>query len=251
MKPTGRSPILVVGDSIAFARRYKAQLLPEAWPFLLREKVGGNLLLRADGGATSTAVVEQVEMMLNYFAAPAGEERTFGWAIVQMGIVDCCPRALPLWLSRLVDRVPGGGRLVARSVLPAIKATGLRGRPWISGPRFQHNLEKILRRLEKLADRVAVLAIAPPIKFLVENAPGVGERVEQYNALLAQGVGRLAGLRPGFVQYCNPWDEPGVRAAGHRIEDLLLEDGHHLSAAGHAWVARRLAGTMAEHAPAG
>lgn len=213
---------VVLADSVAMSRSSAGQVLWDAWPQILYQRgVLGLTWVRARGAATSSDVLAEARLLGGYL----GPQPAFDVALLQVGIVDCCPRPLPRRVQDLVDRAPertGLSRWVRNSYPVLLR---LRARPWVAPPRYQRNVEAIVGEVLPFCSRVVLLETLAPGPGLIEKVGDFTGAVRQYNDIL-RGVASTLAERVKSLDL-------QAQAGPH----VLLPDGHHLTSAGHAEVA--------------
>lgn len=222
--------ILVLGDSLAFPRHTKGQSLEHAWPDLVANRIPGSVLWQRARAANMSSGVLDEARELNFFF---GDTVPFDVVVVQVGIVDCCPRPVPASVLRFLRGFTAGVRIAAMIDKHHGFLVRLRARPWIAAPVFAANVAGAVAALRKLAPRLILLAIAPPRHHLLENAPGVEGQVRLYNQVLR----RVVEQHPRGTLFVDPYSDSNP-------DLLVLADGHHLTAKGHASVASALVAAL-------
>lgn len=246
--------VVVIGNSCVFLTVPAAYGLDDdPYPGWLRE------LLHERGVEATVAVHSQwhttVTEALPRFETWVRDELP-DVVVMNFGIVDAQARVLPTWLLRnTMTWLPGSGALAyryRRRVVPLLRP---RVRAWQRfwagrvGPRWSRVrpsvFERAMARMLHLCVRqcnahVIVLDIDRTNDVLLSWMPGLQERVDRYNEILAKVVaaepnGRATLLRTSEVVAADP--------------DRLLPDGIHRSADGHRLVAARLADEIVRLGP--
>ena len=210
--------ILVLGDSLPFGRPNHGICRDKTWPYLLRRELNAHLCMRARGGATSIDVLGEANSLASYWFGSL-QARRFDVALVQVGIVDACPRLVPRSLYSYASRIPGFPRLGRSKRLHQIV-----GRPWVSSKRFIQAIDKIDSLLNKLADRVVFIEIAMPDHYLRLNVGDFSGVISLRNSLMLSSISES--------RFVDCW-------GGVAVPQFLLPDGHHLNERGHQVVARQ------------
>ncbi|MCQ4233465.1 GDSL-type esterase/lipase family protein [Pseudomonas stutzeri] len=141
--------------------------------------------------------------------------------VLQVGIVDCYPRAIKKAELSILLRLPSVisravHRLVKRFYARLIVARGIR---YVQPAAFRANLQTLSEIFE--GARIMVVPIAPPSQTYQAKNPRIASSVDEYNALLS------SLFTDGFLQECYP---QGAAAT------IFLSDNHHLNAAGNGLV---------------
>lgn len=145
--------------------------------------------------------------------------------IAQFGIVDACRRALSKRELSLASRLPVlGGAIKGFCNKHHYALSRLREIHYCGLDEFQGIVERLVKRVP--AAHVYFIQIAPPGKALREKSFRIEEDIARYNAAFT-GEGHNAEFSGGEPQatLLNPYD-------GHKADELLLGDGHHLNPLG-------------------
>lgn len=142
--------------------------------------------------------------------------------IIQVGIVDCYPRAIKKAELSLLLRMPGFlnrfiHRWVKRNYSWLIAKRGIR---YVQPAQFSANLHRLRQSFPN--SKVLVVPIAPPTKAYVEKNPLIRGAVTDYNNLLA------TNFPSGYLADCY----------AEATDDIFLSDNHHLSGLGNELVYR-------------
>jgi len=163
---------LFVTDSLAFPRKYRTCTVTweETYIRLLAKAHPSDEFIHAGiGGAT----INELLLQLDYYVHAYPDV-----VVLHCGIVDCAPRALRKWELQVVGRL--GLYPVIKSVSTPLRR--LRKVNYTSPALFEKALVAIR---EKFAGRpVAAIGILPSRPGHEAIVPGVGERIDAYNALL-------------------------------------------------------------------
>jgi lysophospholipase L1-like esterase len=225
--------ILIVGDSGAFHRARFGQLLEQAWPWQLRLRFPqADLWVRSQPGCLVDKVVEQVAL----FGASLA---LFDFVIVQVGVGDSCPRPLPLVMWNVLRWLGGMrlGKLINQHYPMLLR---FYHRSWTSESVFRNSLLSIRTQVHaaSTSTRVLFIPIVPPCKHLAAMSAGAYAAAQRYNEIIHEvaraPIGGSAAVLDDFLDECS--------------EDFILEDGHHLTPAGHALLATHV--NRAVHASA-
>lgn len=156
-------------------------------------------------GLTTAAIVDHLHGVLGAYSPDV--------VVLQVGIVDCYPRALKRGELAILRRIPMLGKLthwLVRKYYRKLVVT--RNISYVDIKSFEkHNLE-ILSFYKNI--KLLVIPIAPPNDAFVKKNPVVRERVLKYNEVLAK-VYRERYLDDVFC--------------GVDVSNLFLSDDYHLS----------------------
>lgn len=208
--------ILVITDSLGVPRTAPEVLSDEAcWVYRLLDANAGRFRFRLSTvpGLDSSRLLEMARF---YHAAMRPDV-----IVLQVGIVDCYPRALRRGELALVTRLP---RLLSRLVHALLRRfhstlVQVRNIRYVPPERFRHNLQE-LRALFPAAAFV-VVPVAPATQDYRRRNPLVEQSIADYNAILAAEFGG------GFLAGCY---------AGEVPEAIVASDNHHLSEHGNRLV---------------
>ena len=220
--------ILILGDSLAFHRARDGQRLEECWPWLLKAQLRtADIWVRSEPAGLIHRTLAQVRLF-------GSSLDLFDMVIVQAGITDSCPRPIPYWLHLFLGRLGDGWlqRFVNRHYRLLLRA---RRQTWTSEDKFRTTLVQILEAVTPTSTLVFV-PIVRPCKKLAAKAPGAAVTAERYNTIIrtvteTYGSGS-ARVLDDFAAACSA--------------DFVLDDGHHLNAAGHRLLADQLALCLAQ-----
>lgn len=205
--------ILLLTDSLGVPRTAPEPLSDDAcWVYRLLDEVQGRFRVRLSmvPGLDSDQLLAMARL---YHAAIAPDI-----VVLQVGIVDCYPRALRRGELRLVQRLPAPLSRWIHALLRRFHARIVAWRDirYVPPERFRRNLEAVAALFPGASFRV--LPIAPATAEYRRKNPLVEASIARYNALLAEVFGA------GFLRGCYEGVEP---------EAVVTSDNHHLSASGH------------------
>lgn len=207
---------LILSDSLALARSSPESLvLEETWPFLLRAFFDGDVFFQCSwGGATSADLLSQSEYWLLSRQSPR-------FLIVQVGIVDCAPRAFArneIFFQRALAAFTRLFPRVGRWFFLALRR--YRKISYVSNHSFRDNV----RALNKLAQMHGCSLIWLPVLgagFYEGILPGVSQKIAQANQILREE------LADSVLDV-------------HLSDDSFMSDGHHLRPEGHRLLAKKI-----------
>ncbi|PWB36012.1 hypothetical protein DCO48_00770 [Pseudomonas sp. SDI] len=141
--------------------------------------------------------------------------------VLQVGIVDCYPRAIKKAELSVLLRLPGFisrfvHRLVKRFYARLIVSRGIR---YVPPALFEANLQAVCRAFE--GARILAVPIAPPSPAYQARNPCIASSVDEYNQLLK------ARFAADFLAMCYP---------ASAADDIFLSDNHHLNVMGNGLV---------------
>ena len=126
--------VLLLGDSIAFSRSNHAQIFSDAWPVKVKEALPDyDIWQRCRPAATILEVKNEFGLFKSHIAE-------FSPVIIQVGIIDACPRPFPYLFQRLLSMFasPEVLRWIGSRYHRLLK---FRSRPGISEQEFQSILK--------------------------------------------------------------------------------------------------------------
>ena len=227
MKSDGQQiRVLILGDSLAFARPTQGQLFDDIWPVLLKKKFPQiDFWQRCRAASTTKEVLAEFHNFSESITA-------FEYVIIQCGITDCTPRPYPYFLHPLLLSI-GGKAFIKKinSLYPTL--LNFYARPWIDGKQFSENLAEIIKTCFQVnpSIKIRLVTIGEPCHSLIHKVPGVRQRQQEYNELLVSLAQQWKTV--GSIVCINPYQT-------FSPEDLFIADGHHLTKAGHLAVANAL-----------
>ena len=223
--------LFVYSDSLAFRRQGQSHDLAFLYPFVLRalieERIGVrvNLMLRGLPGATIARLGASVVRDTGYFG---GTGDALNVAIIQGGIVDCAPHPFTYALAPLLRAIPVLGQ---RLISFLVKHRRVLQLTWsyreVSESTFSKAYASIVAVLRRT--RISPIAVGLPVPTpeVEYRSPGFSASVMRYNELIRQA------LPEAFCDVESRFTE-SMRG------EFLLEDGHHLTVAGHRLYAEAL-----------
>jgi len=214
--------ILILGDSLTFGRPKHNIFLDNTWPYLL-ENNNFTVTLRSKGGSTISDIFNEIQELKFYYGNYV--KPPFDFLIIQIGIVDVSPRSIfyppifdfllyKLHLDRIAEKIKRSS-FIYNSF--SYNKTSLVA--------FNKIKSKINDASIFLSKKIIFIAIAPPIKNLKLNLGDFSKKVDLYNDVLKKCNNNQ--------YFLNPYE-------GEDIEDLILNDGHHLSINGHTIICNKI-----------
>ena len=213
--------VLILGDSLSFGRPKHLIFYRDTWPYKLSEH-GFRVLNRARGGSGIKAVISELKSINNYYMPSSAQkvDERFELCLVQVGIVDVTPRLVDSRLHKLLSWIPIYKRLF---VWLSRKSWlyDLIGKSWVGEGEIEGLLIQLDSELQRAAVEFFFISVSPPFHRLKENCGDFSELVNDYNKKIDNIF-------------------PGRRIDIEFSSDLLLPDGHHLTAEGHQRVAQEI-----------
>lgn len=218
-----RRRLLILGDSLAFARAIQGQDFPEAWPAIIQDRMLDWAVWQR---CRQASTIMEVQKEFNLFAAQADDFSAF---VLQVGVVDCCPRPFPYLFQRILNAFASEAlhKWVNKHYHLMLR---VRSRPWISLDEYRSGLVAIIESIlaKNPTAKIGILETAHGAHRYLEKIADVNIYIDRYNEVLDQieesykDRGRVVILRP---------------YRDVKIGQLLLDDGHHLNKDGHERVA--------------
>lgn len=202
---TSKVKVLIVADSLGLPRTRPERVTDDqSWPYLLAKSCKDyTFYFYCRPGLHSTTLVNELDVTLSAFEPDV--------IILQVGIVDCTPRALSSMELALVSRLPVLNKLIKKLVSKYRRnLLNLRLKQYVDIERFRANLESI-RATFPSSDIIAVPIVAD-IKSAEARTPNLGREIALYNKEI-QDVFDLVELE-------------------HLNSNSFMEDHYHLNAVG-------------------
>ncbi|MDN3614823.1 hypothetical protein [Vibrio gallaecicus] len=144
--------------------------------------------------------------------------------ILQVGIVDCYPRALKRMELQVLSRVPYINKLTKKIVNYYYKdLVKRRDIAYVSIGDYRNNLSELKSKFS--GSQWLVIPIAPTSNEYKKKNPLIEERVNLYNLVQKEVFGNDY-KDDVYIECC--------------LDKLFLEDNHHLSRYGHSVVSRKI-----------
>lgn len=223
--------LFVYSDSLAFRRTGQSHDLSFLYPFVLKEMIESrlglraNLVLRGVAGATVPQLCATVTRDTGYYGGAAD---VLNIAIVQGGIVDAARHPFTYKLAPLLRKIPVLGERVLGGLVKHRRRLQL---IWsyseTSKPAFARTYARIVETCRRNAVRPIAVGMPLPTGAIETRSPGFRQSVAEYNDLIRQALPEA---------FC----DVESRFTESTREQLLLEDGHHLTEAGHRLYAEAL-----------
>lgn len=230
-------PIIVIGDSLACPRPHEGVGLQQTYAYKLQEKLGPRYyVVNLSAGENNSRKINSAGFQRTFIRSSNAEI-----VIIQIGIVDCAPR-----LMSLIERFIGGIAARISWLSPIFTAyarlksryryrlTRLFPRTLVGRGEYVSNMERFITELERLETlrRIYIIDIADVTDALASKSYGIRENIRLFNGALIE----LASRIPSRVTVIGLNEATSVHP--HWITE---EDGHHIRAAAHDWIADRIA----------
>lgn len=211
--------ILFITDSLGLPTLNPEPVLAEeSWPYLLTSELlsipdnSFSFYYHCLHGLTTDAVVDHLQGVLGAYAPDM--------VIIQVGIVDCYPRALKKNELALLSRLPLVNKIIHRLIKKYyMRLVASRNIHYVDIEKFENNSYRILNYYKNI--EIAVIPIAPPNDAFVRKNPKVLDSISKYNSVLRRVYGQFY------------LDEMYNTKS---ISDLFLSDNYHLSVVGNRHV---------------
>ena len=209
--------LLFLTDSLGYPRYYSGSSPDLVWPYKVRDalSVSSDLKLYFDmkPGRDTKSLMSEYDKHISAYEPDM--------VVLQVGIVDCAPRALKRSELQVALRIPIFSKVIHKLVkhyyIPLVK---LRKITYVSPKSFKKNLELLKHKMKGAS--FIVLPIAPANNAYIQSNPLISEYIDKYNRILSEVF---------LEQYQSSVYE------NEEIDKLFLEDNHHLSNFGHEVVA--------------
>jgi acyl-CoA thioesterase-1 len=199
--------ILVLTDSLGLPRSKPEVVTDEqCWAYRMTSMSDYSWYLYQRGGYTSDDFIKDSSNYLSAFSPDI--------VIIQMGIVDCAPRALSKKELAFISLVPFIGKRIKLLIKKNRQKIILyRKLTYVDKEKFKINLQR-LKRIFQNADFIAI-PILPANQEYEYSSPGVSDKIWLYNQVLKAEF--------DTIDLFNDIN----------ITDLIMSDNHHLNAKGH------------------
>lgn len=223
--------LFVYSDSLSFRRPGQSHDLRFVYPAVLKELVESrlgvrvNLVVRGSAGAALPQVRAIVVQDTGYYG---GTDDVLNIAVIQAGVVDAARHPFTYKLAPLLRKIPVLGERVIAALVPHRRRLQLM---WsycqTSKGTFVKEYNRIVATCRRGAMRPIAVGMPLPTAAIEKRSPGFRRSVVEYNALIKAAVPEA---------FC----DVEARFTEATRDQLLLEDGHHLSEAGHRLYAEAL-----------
>ena len=205
--------ILVLGDSLCLPRNEPEKVnLWQTWPYLLKINNDFEVIQLGIGGATIKNLYEQSSY---YFPSEPDI------VIIQVGIVDCAPRAL----GNLEKEIINSNRLLSylfHHLLPTKFMRRIRKKTYTNSSDFSSYILKIKNRFSN--SKIIWIGIVPVSGDYEKTVPGISGNIIKYNKIIEEKL------------ICN-----NIFCSTDAIPlDGIMSDHHHLSSIGHEWIFQKI-----------
>lgn len=232
--------VIIVGDSLGAPRPWEGVGLQSTYAYLLGRKLGGGgFVANYSASDNSTARSIKESFLRTYVRAASAD-----YAVVHLGIVDCAPRLLSTF-----ERAIG---FVANKVAPfrplfrayvKLKSryrydlTRMFPRTLVPKEQFESNYRKLLSEIveHNPVRKIFLVNIAYPGAVLVERSYNILGNIQEYNAVIESFRAEF----PGKIEIVDIFS----RTAEQR-DWITPDDGHHIFAPAHAWIAESVSATI-------
>ena len=231
--------IVVAGDSLGLPR-IKPTLISykDIWPYILEGKlkernVNSKILNHSERSRTLPKLLKNFQDIVSIWEPDI--------LIIQIGIVDCAPRLFSEREHKFLNSGIIHWRIAKAIINFASKHRRqiITLRPWVRYTplkKFKKSLEDLGKILSQTNYKTIVLPIFPSFPSHTYRSPGYNESVEKYNNEWKNFCEKYSHIFINLEEIINDL----------KLEDLLLEDGHHLSKLGHLRIATSLENKILE-----
>ena len=221
--------VSVIGDSLPLPRQFQGLEFHQTYPYLIADwlrKQGrpAEVWEAAQAGSPIRQILAQYDQYRTYVG-----QQTHGIGIAHLGVVDCSPRPVPLWVRNAIGWLPGPLRTLAIKFLHTYRVPLLRYGPgflFTKPNAFRRAYRQLLERMSDDFSHVYAVNIIPAGPYFESRSPGVSQWIERYNRIIAEVADEFDD-----VDLVDVWAECQKPDA---VKDFVSpDDGHHLSPAGH------------------
>jgi hypothetical protein len=206
--------VLVITDSLGLPRAEPELLLDEdCWTHRLSKLNNIDVYHYMRGGYSTRNLRKDLNAYLKGYKP--------NLVLLQIGIVDCAPRAMGRLELKLISKIPLISTLI-HFLVKKYRAEIIRRRKvtYVKPSKFESNLLKVKAHFES-AD-IFALPIAPANRAYIAHSPGVEENITEYNKILSR-----------LFKVIDPYDTANP-------EDIFMSDNHHLNKYGHTVVFNKI-----------
>lgn len=207
--------VLVITDSLGLPRPEPELLMDEdCWSHKIAKLDGIDVYHYMRGGYSTKKLAKELKGYLSGYKPDI--------ILLQIGIVDCAPRALGSLELKLISKIPVISKWI-HFLVKKYRAEIIRRRKitYVPPSKFEKNLTKFKQHFEG-AD-IFALPIAPANKSYIAHSPGIEKNIVDYNEILKRLFTEL-----------NPYENTDP-------ERIFMIDNHHLNKYGHLVVYERVA----------
>ncbi|MFT6989284.1 MAG: lysophospholipase L1-like esterase [Paraglaciecola sp.] len=222
-----KKKVLIITDSLGLPRCIPEEVSDDdTWCYKLTDHFSGKYNFRffRHRGLDTAALIHHLKASINAYQKP-------DIVILQIGVVDCYPRALSLTHLSMIKKTPKFvqdiiHKIVNKNYEYFVNSSDNR---YVKPVDFVSNL-KVISEQFKMTN-LYVLPIAPACNHYIKRNSKIEESIDLYNEYLKDVFGEK--VLSSMYKCTN-------------IDNLFLSDGHHLSSYGHDLVFRSLISTIAE-----
>lgn len=213
--------IIFFGDSLLFPKKKHGVTLFDTYPFKISRNFNSQHFIASQPAATSVDVINQLNRAINDF----DYSNSFDVAVIQVGIVDCCPRSHSYLVERFIRKF-SSLRPFVNKLTEFFKPKN----PWIDEDRFRRNIIEIKKLSAIVAKKVIFIPIMPGTNNLLKNIHNINEHVDAYNNILYEEITLSSSSNCSIIDIITKKNS----------DELLLPDGHHLTVEGHKLVCSKI-----------
>jgi lysophospholipase L1-like esterase len=212
--------ILIVTDSLGIPR--EGLNVDDVWVFRLIEyfRHKHQIITHLQPGLSSGDILRLRENLFEMYKP--------NLVIFQIGIVDCCRRAMPKDFLKIISKFNALSKIIHRFVKKYhYELTKFFNIHYVDLAEFRKFLSYVQNVADSNSIKIVFIAIAPPGRALKINTFSIVKDVQEYN----ESIRKAAGER---VLYLNPY------ASFDALTFLNEDDGHHLNKRGNDLVYEEL-----------
>ena len=211
---------IVVGDSVSMPRPEIGLTFEDTYAGILDGKGMKSYLYACYGSDRVKTRKEHFCKILPYL-----KNERYDFAILHIGIVDCAPRVIPLWMRTLLGGFPALIKKHAVSLLHNNRSTIMKIHSfrYASPEEYANYISWFVASLLSISKTVIIIGIAPIPPSLEEHSPGLSKSIKEYNDIL-----RITSFLYGTMIIDPP----------EGAEHLTLDA--HITKTGHQFIADRI-----------
>lgn len=206
--------VLVITDSLGLPRAEPEHLLDEdCWTHKLSKLSNIDVYHYMRGGYATRNLRKDLNAYLKGYRPNI--------VLLQIGIVDCAPRAMGRLELKLISKIPVISTML-HYLIKKYRAEIIKRRKitYTTPSNFESNLLKVKTHFKDA--EIIALPIAPANYAYIAHSPGIEDNITEYNKILSS-----------LFNVIDPYSEVNP-------EDIFMSDHHHINKYGHSVVFDKL-----------
>lgn len=151
--------------------------------------------------------------------------------IIQVGIVDCAPRPIPIGLRNFISTLPS---FIKSRIINFIHNNRSKLLKYgfkfytVNKEEFEQIYFKWLSDIIKTTKKIVVINISPTNAKIEAHSPGLEQSIFEYNLIIKNVISKVNSQNIYMIDV-----ERDIIRDKKFIDEYILEDGHHISALMH------------------